>query len=163
MRLRRRLQRLSMFDSMGPSLHAHSVGLAVLGIGLIALCAATLVQKRRLALARHRRPTRIPSAATSFARLLESHGFDPAVALATYCYLDESRDGTSSIHPGDSLERDLGLGPEQIEHTLLALMALLGRKPALEWNRQPIGTVEDLIGVLQAAPQADARGARVAA
>ena len=61
------------------------------------------------------------------------------------------------IQPGDNLERDLLLTPEQIEHTLLALMALLGRKPALNWRRQPIATVEDLIGVLQAAPPTNTR------
>ena len=144
-------------------MYGHGVRLAVLAVSTMAVFLCIFALKRRRALAQDHRRTRTPSAARSFARLLEGHGFDPAVALATYCYLDEARGCREPIEPGDSLERDLGFDPEQIEHTLLALMALLGRKPALNWHRQTIETVEDLIAVLQAAPRAGTPDARVAA
>ena len=37
-------------------------------------------------------------------------------------------------------------------------MALLGRKPALDWRRQHVTTVEDLIRALQAAPVQEVPG-----
>ena len=147
----------------GSWLSQHSVRIAALGLPAIALCVIGLARSRRENIYPNARKNRPESAARSFAHLLESHGFDPAIALATYCYLDENTGGTLPIQPEDALEGDLGLNPDEIEHTLLALLALLGRKPALQWQRQSIQTVEDLIAVLQAAQPEVGQKAKAAA
>ena len=152
-----------MLVNTGSWLYEHGVRVAALGLGAIALCAAILTRSQRSASGSNATASRPETAARSFVQLLHRHGFDPSIALATYCYLDESESLASPINPEARLEQDLGLSPEQVEHTLLALMALLGRKPALDWRRPSIGTVEDLIGVLQASPAEERRSEQAAA
>lgn len=134
-------------------LYRHALVLVALGCMSVMACLYILSKERK---ARRSTGARTDSSARSFAKLLESNGFDPAIALATYWYLQETQGRRFPILPSDQLERDLCLSAEEIEHTLLALMALLGRKPALGWHRQAVVTVEDLIRVLQASTEQSA-------
>ncbi len=144
---------MAVSPQVGPWLYAHALVLLVLGVLGGFACTYILAKERQ---ARRSNRFRTDTSARSFAKLLEDHGFDPALALATYWYLQETQGRRFPILPSDSLEQDLRLSPEEVEHTMLALMALLGRKPALGWHREPVQTVEDMIRVLQTAPQASA-------
>ena len=120
---------------------------------LLSLLALALTTSCAYALRRERRgPTDAASqqiSARTFAQLLEHHGFDPANALVTYWYLHDAQRRNSPILPSGSLRDDLGMSAEEVEHTLLVLMALLGRKPELDWNRKTPTTVEELLVALQ--------------
>ncbi len=141
---------MAVSPHVGPWLYGHALVLLCLGLVSAMACFYILSKERH---ARRSNGVRTDSSARSFADLLERHGFDPAIALATYWYLQETQGRRFPILPSDDLQHDLGLSAEGIEHTYLALMALLGRKPALGWQRQPIQTVEDLIRILQSAQQ----------
>ena len=134
-------------------MYDHALIPIALGVLSVVACVYILAKERR---ASQSTGFRTDASARSFAKLLQSHGFDPAIALATYWYLQETQGRRFPIMPSDTLEVDLGLNPEEVEHTLLALMALLGRKPALGWHRASVTTVDDLIRVLQSAPQSSA-------
>lgn len=154
---------LVMLATAGLWLHQHTVGITAFGLPAMVLCLVGLAWSQHKGADPNAQKTGIEVAARTFAELLESHGFDPALALATCCYFDENTGGAFPIQPDDDLEDHLGLNPEEVEHTLLALSALLGRKPALHWQRPLMETVEDLIAVLQAAQPELGQNTRAAA
>ena len=140
---------MAFSPQVGSWLYQHALPLLILGVAGGIACFYILHKERR---ARESSGSRADVSARSFAELLQGHGFDKAIALATYWYLQETQGRRFPILPSDSLKDDLGLNAEEVEHTILALMALLDRKPALGWKRASVHTVEDLIEVLQAAP-----------
>lgn len=95
----------------------------------------------------------------TFTAQLQQYGFDPVITSSTFRYLREVQLVPFPVLPGDDLEKDLGLSPDDIDETLRDLTAALHREysPGL----QPISptTVEDLIRQLQAYPRILRKGA----
>jgi hypothetical protein len=95
----------------------------------------------------------------TFTAQLEQYGFDPVITSSAFRYLREVQLIPFPVLPGDDLEKDLGLAPEDVYQTVRDLTLALRREysPGL----QPIApvTVEDLIRLLQASPRITKTGA----
>lgn len=89
----------------------------------------------------------------TFTAQLEQYGFDPVITSATFRYLQEVQLVPFPVLPGDDLENDLGLAPEDIDETVRDLSMALRREYMPGLQPTPLVTVEDLIRLLQALPR----------
>jgi hypothetical protein len=92
----------------------------------------------------------------TFTEGLQRFGFDPAIATATYRYLQQVQQVRFPILPEDALDEDLGLGLEDVEQTVQELGLALNRQEAPGLRFSPLVTVEDLVRLLQASPRTSA-------
>lgn len=128
---------------------------------LLALIVACVLLLRLSAWYRERKLRRQRSGVTAqtFTAQLEQYGFDPVITGSTFRYLREVQLIPFPVLPGDDLEKDLGLAPEDVHQAVRDLTLALRREysPGL----QPIlpVTVEDLIRVIQASPRITKTGA----
>lgn len=90
----------------------------------------------------------------TFSEGLQKYGFDPAIATATYRYLQQVQRIKFPILATDSLDEDLGLDSEDVDQTVNELSTALQREQAPGLRYAPIVTVEDLVRILQASPRA---------
>lgn len=95
----------------------------------------------------------------TFTAQLEQYGFDPVITSATFRYLREVQLIPFPVLPGDDLENDLGLLPEDVEATVRDLTMALRREYMPGLQPTPLVTVEDLIRLLQASPRIAKTGA----
>ena len=95
----------------------------------------------------------------TFTAQLQQYGFDPVITSSTFRYLREVQIVPFPVLPGDDLEKDLGLSPEDIDETVRELAAALHREYSPGLQPIPPVTVEDLIRQLQAYPRVLHRGA----
>lgn len=89
----------------------------------------------------------------TFAQQLAQFGFDPVIAAATYCYLQQVQKIGFPILASDSLDEDLGLDSEDISQTIVDLSAALEREYNPGLAHAPLVTVENLVRLLQASPR----------
>lgn len=89
----------------------------------------------------------------TFTAQLEQYGFDPVITSATFRYLREVQLVPFPVLPGDDLDKDLGLSPEEIDQSVRDLSIALRREYSPGLQPVPLVTVEDLIRVLQAFPR----------
>jgi hypothetical protein len=125
------------------------IGFAILmGIAMVYFSA----QSRRSSLARDR------SGRTedTFAESLAAYGFDPEIARMTYLYLQQNQRIAFPILPIDDLERDLGLGSEDVDQTVRNLLNEAGREYLPGQLKSPLITVTDLVRFIQTSPRRDA-------
>ena len=128
---------------------------------LLALIVACVALLRLSAWYREHRLRRQRAGITeaTFTAQLEQYGFDPVITSSTFRYLREVQLIPFPVLPGDDLEKDLGLAPEDVHQAVRDLTLALRREysPGL----QPIlpVTVEDLIRLLQASPRITKTGA----
>jgi len=122
----------------------------ILGLVLLAFLVLKISASRRHeSLAREREGI----SESTFAAHLQRYGFDPAIAAATYRYLQEVQLVKFPILPGDQLDEDLGLDPEDISQTVREMTNTLGRQFNPGLLHKPLVTVEDLVRMLQASPR----------
>lgn len=95
----------------------------------------------------------------TFTAQLQQYGFDPVITSSTFRYLREVQLVPFPVLPGDDLEKDLGLSPDEVDETLRDLSAALHREHSRGLNPIPPVTVEDLIRQLQAYPRIVRTGA----
>lgn len=95
----------------------------------------------------------------TFTGQLQQYGFDAVITSATFRYMREVQLVPFPILPGDQLEEDLGLGPEEIEQSVRDLSLALRREYSPGLQPLPLVTVEDLIRLLQASPRSVRTGA----
>jgi hypothetical protein len=95
----------------------------------------------------------------TFTAQLQQYGFDPVITSATFRYLREVQLVPFPVLPGDDLEKDLGLAPEDIDETVRDLSTALHREYMPGLQPTPLVTVEDLIRLLQALPRTVRTGA----
>jgi hypothetical protein len=95
----------------------------------------------------------------TFTAQLEQYGFDPVVTGSTFRYLREVQLVPFPVLPGDDLEKDLGLMPEDVDRTVRDLTTALRRDHSPGLQPTPLVTVEDLIRLLQASPRIGKTGA----
>ena len=89
----------------------------------------------------------------TFTAQLEQYGFDPVITSAAFRYLREVQLVPFPVLPGDDLDKDLGLTPEDIDQTVRDLSIGLRRRYSPGLQPVPLVTVEDLIRLLQASPR----------
>ncbi|HEV2577964.1 MAG TPA: hypothetical protein VGU25_12210 [Acidobacteriaceae bacterium] len=89
----------------------------------------------------------------TFTAQLQQYGFDPVITSSTFRYLREVQLVPFPVLPGDDLEKDLGLTPEDVEQTVRDLSLALRREYSPGLQPTPLVTVEDLIRLLQAEPR----------
>jgi hypothetical protein len=89
----------------------------------------------------------------TFTAQMEQYGFDPVITSATFRYLREVQLVPFPVLPGDDLDKDLGLSPEDIDQTVRDLTIGLRRQYSPGLQPLPLVTVEDLIRLLQASPR----------
>lgn len=89
----------------------------------------------------------------TFTAQLEQYGFDPVITSATFRYLREVQLVPFPVLPGDDLDKDLGLSPEEIDQSVRDLSIGLRREYSPGLQPVPLVTVEDLIRLLQASPR----------
>ena len=121
-------------------------------LAAIVLCAVLLrvsAWARETAIRRKRRGV----TQQTFTAQLEQYGFDPVITSATFRYLREVQLVPFPVLPGDDLDKDLGLSPEEIEQTVRDLSIGLRRRYSPGLQPLPLVTVEDLIRLLQASPR----------
>ncbi len=95
----------------------------------------------------------------TFTAQLQQYGFDPVITSSTFRYLREVQLVPFPVLPGDDLEKDLGLAPEDIDETVRDLATALHREYSRGLQPIPPVTVEDLIRQLQAYPRILRKGA----
>ena len=95
----------------------------------------------------------------TFTAQLEQYGFDPVITSATFRYLREVQLVPFPVLPGDDLDKDLGLSPEEINQSVRDLSIGLRREYSPGLQPIPLVTVEDLIRLLQASPRVFRSGA----
>jgi hypothetical protein len=119
---------------------------------LIAFVMTVLVLSAR---SRRRRMNEERSGITqdSFVRSLATYGFDPSIARATYEYLQDKQRISFPIQATDALDEDLGLDSEDIQESMLDLLAITRRQHQPGLYHQPMVTVEDLVRFIQASPR----------
>jgi hypothetical protein len=96
----------------------------------------------------------------TFTAQLQQYGFDPVITGSTFRYLREVQLVPFPVLPGDDLEKDLGLTPEEIDQTVRDLTTALHRQYSPGLQPTPLVTVEDLIRLLQASPRIVQAGAQ---
>ena len=128
---------------------------------LLALIVACMVLLRLSAWLRERklRQTRAGVTQETFTAQLEQYGFDPVITGSTFRYLREVQLVPFPALPGDDLEKDLGLTPEDVDQTVRDLTTALRREHSPGLQPTPLVTVEDLIRLLQASPRLTKTGA----
>ncbi len=89
----------------------------------------------------------------TFTAQLQQYGFDPVITSSAFRYLREVQLVPFPVLPGDDLEDDLGLTPEEIDQTVRDLSTALRREYSPGLQPTPLVTVEDLIRLLQAEPR----------
>src|SRR5579875_1986583 len=89
----------------------------------------------------------------TFTAQLQQYGFDPVITSSTFRYLREVQLVPFPVLPGDDLEDDLGLTPEEIDQAVRDLSIALRREFSPGLQPTPLVTVEDLIRLLQAEPR----------
>ena len=89
----------------------------------------------------------------TFVNSLLAYGFDSKIARTTYRYLQEKQNVSFPIEAGDLLDEDLGLGSEDVDETLIALLRENDRLHQPGIVLSPIVTVEDLVRFVQASPR----------
>jgi hypothetical protein len=89
----------------------------------------------------------------TFTAQLEQYGFDPVITSATFRYLREVQLVPFPVLPGDDLDTELGLSPEEVEQSVRDLSIGLRREYSPGLQPVPLVTVEDLIRLLQASPR----------
>lgn len=89
----------------------------------------------------------------TFTAQLQQYGFDPVITSATFRYLREVQLVPFPVLPGDDLENDLGLTPDDIDQAIRDLAIALRREYSPGQQPIPPATVEDLIRHLQAYPR----------
>jgi hypothetical protein len=89
----------------------------------------------------------------TFTAQLQQYGFDPVITSATFRYLREVQLVPYPVLPGDDLEKDLGLDPQDIDQSVRDLSHGLRREYSPGLQPIPLVTVEDLIRLLQASPR----------
>ncbi len=95
----------------------------------------------------------------TFTAQLQQYGFDPVITSATFRYIREVQLVPFPVLPGDDLEKDLGLAPEDVDQTIRDLAIALRREFSPGQQPIPPVTVEDLIRQLQAYPRLVRSGA----
>jgi hypothetical protein len=106
-------------------------------------------QRRRTSLVRNRwRRTE-----NTFVYEMAGWGFDQEIARTTYRYLQERQNVGFPIEPMDDLDRDLGLGSEDLEQTVRELLRETGRAHVPGLLYSPLVTVVDLVRYVQASPR----------
>ena len=128
---------------------------------LLALVVACMALLRLSAWSREHklRQMRVGITQETFTAQLEQYGFDPVITGSTFRYLREVQLVPFPVLPGDDLEKDLGLTPEDIDQTVRDLTTALRREYSPGLQPTPLGTVEDLIRLLQASPRVTKTGA----
>jgi hypothetical protein len=128
---------------------------------LLAAVVACLVLLRLSAWLREHRLRRRRAGVTreTFTAQLQQYGFDPVITSSTFRYLKEVQLVPFPVLPGDRLEDDLGLTPEDIDQTVQDLTTALRREYSPGMQPLPLVTVEDLIRLLQASPRVVRSGA----
>ncbi|HEX5283021.1 MAG TPA: hypothetical protein VFW30_02790 [Bryocella sp.] len=122
---------------------------------LIAAVLLCVVLLRLSAWSRERRLRRKRAGVTqeTFTAQLQQYGFDPVITSSTFRYLSEVQHVPFPVLPGDDLENDLGLTPEEVDQTVRDLSLGLRREYSPGLQPTPLVTVEDLIRLLQAEPR----------
>jgi hypothetical protein len=100
-----------------------------------------------------RRRDRAGQDETTFAEKLAAHGFDPAIARATYEYLEKHTRAGFPLLPADDLDRDLGMDRDDVRDALRELTALAGREYLPGLVTVPIVTVAELVRAVQSSPR----------
>ena len=95
----------------------------------------------------------------TFTAQLQQYGFDPVITGATFRYLREVQMVPFPVLPGDDLDKDLGLTPEDVDQSVRDLTLALRREYSPGLQPTPLLTVEDLIRLLQAQPRIGRTGA----
>lgn len=95
----------------------------------------------------------------TFTAQLQQYGFDPVITGSTFRYLQEVQLVPFPVLPGDDLEKDLGLAPEDIDEAVHDLSTALRREYMPGLQPTPLVTVEDLIRLLQSLPRLTKAGA----
>jgi hypothetical protein len=128
---------------------------------LLALVVACLALLRLSAWFREHKLRQMRAGITqeTFTAQLEQYGFDPVITGSTFRYLREVQLVPFPVLPGDDLEKDLGLMPEDVERTVRDLTTALRRDHSPGLQPTPLVTVEDLIRLLQASPRIGKTGA----
>ena len=128
---------------------------------LLALIVACMVLLRLSAWLRERKLRRMRAGVTqeTFTAQLEQYGFDPVITGSTFRYLREVQLVPFPVLPGDDLEKDLGLEPEDVDQAVRDLTTALRREHSPALQPTPLVTVEDLIRLLQASPRIGKTGA----
>lgn len=122
------------------------IGFAILmGFALLYLSA----QSRRAALVRDRSGRN----EDTFAEYLAAYGFDPAIARATYRYLQQVQQIPFPILPKDDLDLDLGMDGDDIRQTVRDLLDETDREYLPGLLDSPLVSVADLVRYLQASPR----------
>ena len=89
----------------------------------------------------------------TFTAQLQQYGFDPVITSSTFRYMREVQLVPFPVLPGDDLENDLGLTPEEVDQSVRDLSIALRREYSPGLQPTPLVTVEDLIRLLQAEPR----------
>lgn len=121
--------------------------LAVIVLCIVLLRLSAWSRERRL---RHKRAGVTHE---TFTAQLQQYGFDPVITSSAFRYLGEVQLVPFPVLPGDDLEKDLGLAPEEIDQTVRDLSIALRREYSPGLQPIPLVTVEDLIRLLQAEPR----------
>jgi len=122
---------------------------------LLAAAVLCIVLLQLSAWSRERRLRRRRAGVTqeTFTAQLQQYGFDPVITSATFRYLREVQLVPFPVLPGDDLEKDLGLSPEDVDESVRDLSVALRREYMPGMQPTPLVTVEDLIRLLQASPR----------
>ena len=122
---------------------------------LLAVFVICVLLLRLSAWSRERRLRRKRAGVTqeTFTVQLQQYGFDPVITGSTFRYLREVQLVPFPVLPGDDLEKDLSLTPEDIDQTVRDLSLALRREYSPGLQPAPLVTVEDLIRALQASPR----------
>jgi len=89
----------------------------------------------------------------TFVESLIGYGFDPVIARTTYSYLQDVQNVAFPIQASDLLDEDLGLDLDDVEESIIDILALTGRLHQRGLRHTPIVTVEDLVRFIQASPR----------